>query len=44
MASCKKKSCTSLLEFLEILTNAVDDGDSMEVIFLDFAKAFDKVH
>jgi ribonuclease P/MRP protein subunit RPP40 len=28
---------------LEILTIAVDDGDSIKVIFLDFAKAFDKV-
>ncbi len=28
---------------MEILTNAVDDGDSIKVIFLDFAKAFDKV-
>ncbi len=35
------KSCTTnLLEFLELLTSA---GDSLDVIFLDFAKAFDKV-
>jgi ribonuclease P/MRP protein subunit RPP40 len=31
------------LEFLELLTSAVDKGDSVDVIFLDFAKAFDKV-
>jgi hypothetical protein len=38
------KSCTTnLLEFLETLTSAVDEGDAMDVIFLDFAKAFDKV-
>jgi hypothetical protein len=39
-----KKSCTTnLLEFLETLTRTVDEGDAMDVIFLDFAKAFDKV-
>ena len=40
----KGRSCTSnLLEFLERATSAVDEGKSMDVIFLDFAKAFDKV-
>jgi hypothetical protein len=39
-----RRSCTTnLLEFLELLTSAVDAGDSVDVIFLDFAKAFDKV-
>ncbi len=38
-----RRSCTTnLLEFLELLTSAVDAGDSVNVIFLDFAKAFDK--
>jgi hypothetical protein len=39
-----RKSCTTnLLEFLETLTRTVDEGNAMDVIFLDFAKAFDKV-
>ena len=38
------KSCTTnLLHFLEILTKAVDEGHSVDVVFLDFSKAFDKV-
>ena len=32
-----------LLEFLDKVTGCIDDGDSVDVIFLDFAKAFDKV-
>ena len=40
----KGRSCTSnLLAFLEKVTAAVDDGDAVDIIFLDFAKAFDKV-
>ena len=40
----KGRSCTSnLLTFLEKVTAAVDDGDAVDIIFLDFAKAFDKV-
>jgi hypothetical protein len=39
-----RKSCTTnLLEFLETLTSIVDAGEAVDVIFLDFAKAFDKV-
>jgi hypothetical protein len=39
-----RKSCTTnLLEFLERLTRAVDENEAMDVVFLDFAKAFDKV-
>ena len=34
---------TNLLHFLEILTKAADDGVSVDVVFLDFSKAFDKV-
>ena len=38
------KSCTTnLLHFLEVLTKAVDEGENLDVIFLDFSKAFDKV-
>ena len=34
---------SNLLVFLEQATKAVDEGMSMSVIYLDFAKAFDKV-
>ena len=38
------KSCaTNLLEFFEVVTRTVDDGKNMDIIFLDFEKAFDKV-
>ena len=37
-------SClTNLLETFESLTEDVDQGHSVDVIFLDFQKAFDKV-
>ena len=41
----KGRSClTNLLEFLDRVTGCVDAGDnSVNVIFLDFTKAFDKV-
>ena len=40
----KGRSClTNLLEFLQSLTNEVDKGESMDVLYLDFKKAFDKV-
>ena len=40
----KGRSCvTKLLEFLEKATLAADEGKALDVIFLDFAKAFDKV-
>ena len=39
-----RKSCaTNLLEFFEVVTRTVDDGKNMDIIFLDFSKAFDKV-
>ena len=40
----KGKSClTILLSFLEDITKSVDDGKPVDVIYLDFSKAFDKV-
>lgn len=40
----KGRSClTNLLTFLDKVSGCVDDGESVDVIFLDFAKAFDKV-
>jgi hypothetical protein len=40
----KKKSCmTNLLETLDIITEIVNRGFSVDLIFLDFAKAFDMV-
>lgn len=38
------RSCvTQLLEFLNDLTKLVEEGDSIDIIYLDFAKAFDTV-
>ena len=40
----KGKSClTNLLEYLEKVTKVWEDGDPLDIIYLDFAKAFDKV-
>ena len=40
----KSKSClTNLLEYLDKLTKLVDEGHSVDIIYCDFAKAFDKV-
>ena len=42
---CKGKSClTNLLESLDEWTGAVDCGSGVNVIFLDFKKAFDLCH
>ncbi len=38
-----KSCCTNLLEFLEKTTEVIDEGKPFDVVFLDFAKAFDKV-
>ena len=39
-----RKSClTNLLEYLEKLTKLIDEKHSVDVLYLDFAKAFDKV-
>ena len=38
------RSCTTnLIAFMNKLTKTVDNGDSADVFYLDFAKAFDKV-
>ena len=34
---------TNLLAYLEELTKLVDEGHSLDVVYLDFSKAFDKV-
>ena len=40
----KGKSCaTNFLEFLDKITEATDKGTATDIIYLDFAKAFDKV-
>ena len=40
----KAKSClTNLLCFFEEITKLVDEGSPVDVIVLDFQKAFDKV-
>ena len=39
-----KKSClTNLLEFLEEHSSLVDKGHAVDIVYLDFSKAFDKV-
>jgi hypothetical protein len=39
-----KRSClTNLLSFLELVTDYIDQGLPVDVIYLDFQKAFDKV-
>jgi len=40
----KNKSClTNLLDFIEKVGGHIDNGQLVDVIFLDFQKAFDKV-
>ena len=40
----KGRSCmTNLITFMDKVTECLDGGDSVDVVFLDFAKAFDKV-
>ena len=38
-----KSTLTNLLEYLEDLTKLIDQGHSVDIVYLDFAKAFDKV-
>ena len=38
------RSClTNLLEFLEVITKLIDEGHNIDIVYLDFSKAFDKV-
>ena len=39
----RRSTLMNLLEYLEELTKMVDSGIAMDVIYLDFSKAFDKV-
>ena len=40
----KGRSClTNLLSFLDKVSDLVDSGNSIDTVFLEFAKAFDKV-
>ena len=40
----RKRSClTNLFEFFERVTKELDAGNDMDIVYLDFAKAFDKV-
>ena len=40
----QKRSCqTNLLLYLELLTSCIDKGLDIDVLYLDFAKAFDRV-
>ena len=38
-----KSCCTNLLEFMEVVTSIVDKGHPVDIAYLDFSKAFDKV-
>ena len=38
-----RSTVTNLLSYLETLTKLLDDGHAVDVLYLDFAKAFDKV-
>ena len=38
------KSCiTQLLEFMEDITECIHNGKDVDIVYLDFSKAFDKV-
>ncbi len=39
----KKSCCTNLLETMDLILQAIEDGYPIDIIFLDFAKAFDTV-
>ena len=39
----KARSCLTNVLFLEEITKWLDDGSPVDVIYLDFQKAFDKV-
>ena len=35
--------CTTMLEFIEYISDAIDNGEDVDTVHLDFCKAFDKV-
>ena len=39
----KKSTTTNLVTYLDYVTKQLDDGQAVDVLYLDFAKAFDKV-
>ena len=39
----KKSTVTNLLDFMETVTDTTDKGEAMDIIYLDFSKAFDLV-
>ena len=40
----KRFTCTNLLELLNDLTNNIDVGNAVDIIIIDFAKAFDSIN
>lgn len=38
-----RSTCTNLVTFTETLTNAIDSGKQVDVIYTDFSRAFDRV-
>ena len=40
---CRRSCLTNLLEFLEVVTKYLDEGHSIDLLYLDFSRAFDKV-
>ena len=43
MDFCQRSCQTNLLLYLELLTSCIDKGLDIDVLYLDFAKVFDKV-
>ena len=37
------KCLTNLVEFFEVVTKTIDEGRAVDVVYMDFSKAFDKV-
>ena len=43
MGSLDRSCLTNILSFMESVTKNVDEGNPVDIVYLDFAKAFDKV-